>query len=58
MDFNDIPLGFGFALAQNPDAMKQFSSLTDEERSQILAKAHAVSSRREMQSLVNSLSGR
>ena len=56
MDRNDLPLGFGFALAQNPNAMQRFSNLPDSEQTQILRKAHMVSSKDEMQRLVNSLS--
>lgn len=56
MEQNALPLGFGFALAQNPNAMKIFSNLSESEQSEILQKAHAVSSKSEMQSLVNSLS--
>ena len=55
MDKNELPLGFGFALAQNPDAMKIFASLSRSEQSELLQKAHAVSSKEEMQSLVNNL---
>ncbi len=56
MTRNDLPLGFAFALAQNPDAMEKFSSMTDSEQAEILRKAHSVSSKDEMQSLVYSLS--
>jgi len=56
MDKNDLPLGFSFALAQNPDAMKHFMELPETQQSEILQKAHQVSSKREMQSLVNDLS--
>ena len=52
----DLPLGFGFALAQNPDAMKTFSNLPEAEQASILQKAHAVTSKQEMQSLVRDLS--
>lgn len=55
MDRNDLPLGFGFALAQNPDAMQRFSNLPNEEQRALLQKAHAVSSKDEMQRLVNGL---
>lgn len=55
MDRNEIPLGFGFALAQNPEAMKNFSKLSQAKQFEILQKAHSVSSKTEMQSLVNSL---
>ncbi|MCF2596491.1 hypothetical protein [Pseudoflavonifractor phocaeensis] len=56
MDHNDLPLGFGFALAQNPEAMKTFSDLPESKQSEILQKARNVSSKGEMQSLVNTLS--
>lgn len=56
MDGNDLPLGFAFALAQRPEAMQAFSNLPPTQQSEILQKAHNVSSKSEMQSLVNSLS--
>lgn len=55
MDKGDLPLGFAFALAQNPDAMKQFSSLTEAGQAEVLQRAHGVASKKEMQSLVNDL---
>jgi len=53
---NNLPIGFAFALAQNPDAMKVFSTLAESKRTEILQKAQSVSSRDEMRSLVDSLS--
>lgn len=53
---NDLPLGFAFALAQRPEAMQTFSDLPPAKQSEILQKAHNVSSKAEMQSLINSLS--
>lgn len=55
MDRNELPLGFGFALAQNPEAMRRFALLPEAQRAQVLHKVHAVSSKEEMQSLVDSL---
>ena len=55
MNQNDVPLGLGFALAQNPEAMKIFSNLSDAARAALLQKAHNVSSKAEMQSLVHTL---
>ena len=55
MESNELPLGFGFALAQNPEAMRNFALLPASQRAQILHKVHAVSSKEEMQSLVDSL---
>jgi len=55
MDQHELPLGFAFALAQRPEAMQMFSNLSPSRKSEILQKAHNVSSKAEMQSLVNSL---
>lgn len=55
MEGEDLPLGFSFALAQHPDAMKAFSNLSKQAQTEILRRAHAVSSKGEMQSLVNNL---
>ena len=57
MDATQMPLGFGFALAQDPDAMKAFSGLSEARQNEILRQARSVSSRQEMRSLVSSLSG-
>ena len=58
MDQHGLPLGFGFALAQNPEAMKKFSALPEAQRSELLQRAHTVSSKEEMQALVDGLSTR
>lgn len=51
----DLPMGFGMTLAQNEQAMKKFEALTEEEKQAVVQKTHTVSSKREMQSLVKSL---
>lgn len=56
MDKTELPLGFGFALAQNTDAMKAFANLSPKRQEDIVQKARRVSSKSEMQSLVNGLS--
>ena len=56
-DGPDVPLGFDMALAQNPDAMDVFSSLTESQRQQVLAKSRRIRSRAEMRSYVDSLVG-
>ena len=58
MDRTDLPLGFGFALAQNPEAMKHFSALSAPQQEELLQQARAVRSKAEMHSLANSLSAR
>lgn len=55
MDKKELPLGLGMALAQNEAAMQQFASLSQEERQAVIEKAHAVSSKQEMEALVNGL---
>ena len=52
---NNLPLGFSFALAQNPEAMKAFSNFPAEKQTEILNRAKSVVSKSEMQMLVNSL---
>ena len=49
------PLGFSFALAQNPEAMKTFSNFPEEKQTEILNRAQSVVSKSEMHELVNGL---
>lgn len=58
MDRNELPLGFSFALGQNPKAMQHFTALTNEERAALLQKARNVSGKDEMKQLVRELSDR
>lgn len=55
MKGNELPLGFGMALAQNETAMKKFESLTESEKQSVLQQAHHVNSKREMQQLVSGI---
>lgn len=52
-----VPVGFGMALAQNPEALSRFAMLSPEERQQVVAAARAVRSKQEMQAYVNKLGG-
>ncbi len=52
----DVPIGFAMAMSENLDAMKNFSSLSQEEQSQIILKARSMNSKQEMHDFVNSLS--
>lgn len=56
MDRNDVPLGFGFALAQNPEAMGRFAALPQAKQQELLQRARSVTSKGEMQALVSELS--
>lgn len=51
----DLPLGFGMALAQHPEAMKKFSDMSEGEQEEILSKAHNVKSKQEMKQFVSNL---
>lgn len=55
MEQNKLPLGFSFALAQNLQAMQVFANLSEIKRQEILQKTHTVSSKDEMQELVDRL---
>ena len=55
MDFYKVPIGFGMALAMNPLALNAYSAMTEEEKQQIIHKAHSVKNEKEMHALVSSL---
>ena len=55
MDFYKVPIGFGLALAGNTAAMNRYAHMTEEQKQDILNKAHNVRSEKEMYSLVASL---
>ena len=55
MDFPQVPIGFGMALAQNEKAVNAYAMMTREQKSEILAKAHAARSQAEMQQIVSSI---
>ena len=50
--YEEIPLGFGIALAQNEKAFNNFAYLTQNRRNEYIERAHAVQSKDEMQQLV------
>lgn len=50
-----VPIGFGMALAQNLNAMKHFSGMTEAEKEEILNRARDAGSKKEMDSLIESL---
>lgn len=51
-----VPIGFGMALAQNLNAMKRYSAMSEAEKEEVLNRARDAKSRNEMESLINSLS--
>lgn len=54
-NFPDLPLGFGMALGQHPGAMERFAALSVAEKKQVVAQAHQIQSKGEMQNFVQSL---
>lgn len=55
MNFAEVPIGFGMALAQNEKAVNAYAMMTREQKNAILAKAHAARSEQEMQRIVSSI---
>ena len=55
MDFYKVPIGFGMALAMNHSAMEAYATMTEQQKQEILNKAHNARSEKEMHSLVASL---
>lgn len=56
MDFYKVPVGFGMALAMNPPALNAYSAMTEEQKKEILNRAHNAHSEKEMHDIVNSIS--
>lgn len=50
-----LPLGLGFGLAMNEDAMNGFSSLLEDEKRQVIEAARGINSKEEMEQFVNSI---
>ena len=50
-----MPLGLGMAMSMNPEAMKYFASLSEEEQAAVIAHVHTIQSRDEMHAYVNAL---
>lgn len=55
MDFNNVPIGFGMALSSNTAAMNYYAHLPEAQKQDIINRASAVLSEREMYALVASL---
>lgn len=58
MDFYKVPIGFGMALAMNPPALNAYSAMTEDQKQDILNKAHNAHSEKEMHDIVNSIAAR
>ena len=55
MEEQELPLGFGMALAQNTVAMERFAHLPEEQRQAVIDGARQVRSKQEMQAYVDQL---
>lgn len=55
MNFAEVPIGFGMALAQNEKAVNAYAMMTREQKQAILEKAHAARSEQEMHKIVSSI---
>lgn len=52
---DDLPIGFGMALAMNPQAMERFSALSETEQQHIIDRTHQIRSHDEMHSFVQNI---
>ena len=52
MDFYSVPIGFGLALSGNTAAMNRYAHLNEQQKQNVLSKAHNVRSEKEMYALV------
>lgn len=55
MDFYKVPIGFGMALSMNHSAMEAYAAMTEEQKQNVLNRAHNARSEKEMHQIVNSL---
>lgn len=55
MDFGEVPIGFGMALAQNEKAVNAYAMMTKEQKQTILEKAHKARSEGEMRQIVSAI---
>ncbi len=53
MEKYNMPVGLGMALAQRPEAMEKFASLSDAKKQEIINGTHSVSSKEEMHQYVD-----
>ena len=56
MSYSELPIGFSFSLAQNPQALDQYAKLDETEKRAWVERAKNAQSKEEMHSLVDELS--
>lgn len=54
-NITELPLGFSMAMAKNPKALTDFSNMSDAQQRELIQKCHNVTSKSEMQKLVDSI---
>ena len=55
MKRDEMPIGFSFVLAQNPDAMQKFAMLSEEKKKEVINGTHSIQSKQEMRDYVNNI---
>lgn len=55
MENYEMPVGLGMALAQRPEAMEKFSSLSEDKKQEIINGTHSVKSKAQMQQYVDKI---
>ena len=55
MEQLEMPLGFGTALSQNPEALQKFALLGDAAKEEIIKNAHFVGSKEEMREYIEKI---
>ncbi len=55
MEKYKMPVGLGMELAQRPEAMEKFASLSEAEKMEIINGTHSVSSKSEMRQYVEKI---
>lgn len=55
MDFTQVPIGFGLALAMNEAAVNAYAMMTREQKEAILTRAHNARSEKEMHQIVSDI---
>lgn len=51
----DLPMGFGMALAQNQNAMTNFSAMSSEQKQSVINSTKQIKSKKEMKGFVSNL---
>lgn len=58
MGNSNMPMGFTFSMSANEKAMNNFARMNEEERAKVIEKARNVSSKHEMEELIQDLGER